>query len=154
MASGDERRAIGRRNEEQRRAIGRQNEADRRAIGKQNEAERRGTEVVDEVNSLVRPTATKKTLRPIPAIGPVPAKRGTGTYKPPSSTGTGGGIASPVTEKTKVVSGQTVPDREYWPAGLTSSDGLFVLPAIKTQNMTDDNGAEVVFQFANPVASV
>ncbi|GLK88324.1 hypothetical protein [Pseudomonas turukhanskensis] len=153
MALGDARRASGRANEANRRAIGTTNESERRAIGRQNEADRRGTEVVDEINSLVSPLPTKATLRAVPPVGPTAAKRGTGTYKAPAS-GTGGGIASPVTEKTKVVDGKTVPDRVYYAAGFTSSDGLFILPAIKTQNMADANGADVVFEFADPAGTV
>ncbi len=153
MALGDERRAIGRRNESERRAIGTNNESERRAIGRNNEAERRGTETVDEINRLVKPPTTRPTLRPVQPVGADPAKRGTGTYKP-SAASSAGGIASPVTEKTKVVDSKTVPDRDYYAGGFTSSDGLFILPAIKTQNMTDANGAEVVFEFADPAGTV
>lgn len=150
MTLADERRKIGRDMVSERRASNR--EAERRAIQPRNTAERRGTEIAEEVNSLVGPPTTRTPLPSVAPVGPVPAKRGTGTYKAPA-TGTGG-IASPVTEKTKVVDGKTVPDRAYYAGGFTSSDGLFILPAIKTQNMTDANGAEVVFEFADPAGTV
>jgi len=50
--------------------------------------------------------------------------------------------------------GKTVPKREYWPGGLTSSDGLFIFPAIKTLNMTDANSAKVQFQLADPNGTI
>ena len=154
MALGDERRAIGRANAAERQAIGYNNAADRRAIQDRNTAERRGSSVQDDINSLIRPEKQSAQLRTVEPRGSLPATRGSAPYVAPKTSSGAGGIASPVTEKTKVVSGQTVPDREYWPTGLTSSDGLFVLPAIKTQNMADANGADVVFQFANPAGTV
>lgn len=152
MALGDERRATGQAIVNERRSYN--DPAERRAIQTRNTAERRGSSIQDDLNSLVRPEKQAAQLRTVEPRGSLPATRGSAPYVAPKTSSAAGGIASPVTEKTKIVSGQTVPDREYWPAGLTSSDGLFVLPAIKTQNMTDANGAEVVFQFANPVATV
>ena len=92
-------------------------------------------------------------LEAVAPRGALPAKRGVGTPRAAESVG-GGGVASPFTEKTKVVGGKTVPDREYWPQGHLSSDGLFVWPAWKRVNMTDANGDDVVFDFADPQGTV
>lgn len=59
-----------------------------------------------------------------------------------SATGTGG-IASPLTET-------AFTDREYWTGGYTTTDGLFVLPAIKKLSVKDANEAPVVVYFAEP----
>lgn len=153
MALGDARRASGKAMEAARRAIGTSNEAERRGIGAAMEASRRGT-TVDDINAVVAPPRVNKALPEVQARGGVPAASGTGEFKPRPATNTGGGIASPLTEKTRSVDGKTVPDREYYAGGLTSSDGLFILPAIKTTNMTDANGAAVQFQYADPNGTV
>lgn len=137
-----QRRASGAAMESSRRASGRAMEQSRRAGGARMEAERRGSDIADDMQRLGAPERQPRRLGVVPVAGSVPAARGRGTYKP-SSTGTGGGIASPLTESAASA-------REYWPSGLTSSDGLFVLPAIKKLVMTDVNGAEVVIQLANP----
>ena len=148
MATNEQiRRAIGANNEAARRSIGSGNEAARRNIGRSNIAERTG--LVDDLNRLVNSGAATKTLRTIEPRGPRPAAVGVSTYTPPA-TGTGGGIASPLTEKTKVVDGKAVPDREYWPGGYLTTDGMLVMLAPKTVNMTDADGASVVFNYANP----
>lgn len=49
---------------------------------------------------------------------------------------------------------KVVPDRDYYAGGFTSSDGLFILPAISVQRMTDASGADVQFIFANPQGTV
>jgi hypothetical protein len=80
----------------------------------------------------------------------VPASRGTGTYKAPTSSGgTGAGIASPLTETSYTA-------REYWPEQtLLSSDGLlsFKVKPIKKIVQTDASTTpqEVVQLFAEPV---
>jgi hypothetical protein len=143
MALGDSRRASGAANEAARRAIGTNNEAARRAIDARMQAERRGESVADDLNRLVRTQPARKTLRPVQPVGAIPAASSRADYKPPAAS-TGGGIASPVTEPDFSV-------REYWPSGLVSSDGLFVLPAIKKVVAADANGAEVIFEYASPV---
>jgi hypothetical protein len=40
--------------------------------------------------------------------------------------------------------------REYWPDGLVSPDGLFVLPALKKIVWRDANDVEQIFLPANP----
>lgn len=137
------RRASGRAMENNRRNIGRDNENSRRAGGQAMIEQRTGKAVAADINRLTSPQKTRKTLKPVQAVGALPASQGRGVYKPPAATGTGG-IASPLTE----------PDysaREWWPNGLLSSDGLFVLPAAKRIVMTDANGAEVIFDYAEPV---
>ena len=154
MALGDERRASGRANAANRQAIGYNNAAERRAIQTNNTNERRGSSIQDDLNSLIRPEKQAAQLRDVEPRGSLPVQRGSAPYVAPKSSAAGGGIASPVTEKTKVVDGKTVPDRVYYAAGFTSSDGLFILPAIKTQNMADATGADVVFEFADPAGTV
>lgn len=140
MALGDERRASG-------RAM----EANRRAIDGAMRAARQSTFKRD-LNALESGTTARRSgaLRSVEPRGGVPSSTARVDYTPPANTGGGGGIASPLTEKTKVVAGKTVPDNELWPAGYPSSDGLFVLPAWKTVKLTDANGAEVIFEYANP----
>lgn len=140
----EQRRAIGEGMERSRRDIGRNNEASRRAIGKSITEERTGRAVADDINRLTKPPAQRRTLRPVEPVGSLPPSRGRGVYKAPAATGTGG-IASPVTE----VSAAT---RTYWPGGWPSNDGLLVLPAIRHVQMQDANGAEVVFDYADPSA--
>ena len=94
----------------------------------------------------------KGDLEALEPRGALPARRGLG--EPRKAEASAAGVASPFTEKTKVVDGKTVPDREYWPQGHLSSDGLFVWPAWKRVNMSDANGDDVVFDFANPQGTV
>lgn len=118
-------------------------QASRNAAGQAMIEQRTGKAVAADINRLTRPQRSRKTLSPVPPVGALPASRGRGVYKPPAATGTGG-IASPLTE----------PDysaREWWPNGHLSSDGLFVLPAAKRVVMTDANGAEVIFDYAELV---
>lgn len=144
MALGDERRAIGRANEAARRQLGRDNERNRRAIGTAMETERRGSDIVSDLQALSGPQRTRRTLSPVAPVGALPAQRGRGTYTPPA---TGGGcIASPLNEA-------DISAREYWPAGLPSSDGLFMMPAIRTLSLVDASGASVVVQLADPGAA-
>jgi len=59
------------------------------------------------------------------------------------SVGGTGGIASPLTEESFAA-------REFWDGGYTTTDGLFVLPAIKKMVVNDANDAEVIINFAEP----
>ena len=139
--------------QQQRQAIGAAMESNRRAGGHAMIERRTGRAVADDINSLAESRPQRKTLRPIAPVGALPPTRGRGVYKAPPA-GAGGGIASPLTEKLIGSGGKLVPDREYWPAGMTSSDGLFVLPAIKTLNLTDANGAEVQIMLGNPEGTI
>lgn len=123
-------------------------QASRQETGRSVAEHRTGRAVVDDINRLTNTQAPRKTLRPVVPLGSLPASRGRGQYKPPAASS--GGIASPLVENTVLVNGVSVADRTYWASGLVSSDGLFVLPAIKTLNLTDANGAAVQVQLAAP----
>lgn len=129
-------------NEELRRASGRAMEESRRAGGQAMIAQRTGKAVAADINVLTKPQQARKSLKPISPVGALPASRGRGEYTPPAVS-TGGGIASPLTEASYAA-------REWWGGGLPSSDGLFILPAAKRVVMTDANGAEVIFDYAEP----
>ena len=144
MALGDARRAGGDAIEKARRGGGDAMEKARRDAGKQMEATRRGEAVAEDINSLLRPQRKARALPKVPPVGALPSQRSSADYKAPAATGTAG-IASPVTE----------PDasaRTYWPGGWPSNDGLLVLPAIRQVQMQDANGAEVIFDYADPSA--
>lgn len=142
----ERRRAIGERIVETRREIAERLPANRRAIGEAIVARRRGTAVVEDINSLVQPVRARRTLRTVAPVGALPTTRGRAYYVPPAVVpgAGGGGIASPVVE-------QSYAAREYWPNGWPSNDGLLLLPAWKRVVMTDANGAEVIFDYAEPV---
>lgn len=139
MALGDERRASG-------RAM----EANRRAIDGAMRAARQSTFKRD-LNALESGATARRTgaLRSVEPRGGVPSSTARVDYTPPASTGGGGGIASPLTEASYAA-------REYWPVEvLTSSDGLltFRVKPIKKIVQADASSAEVVQQFAQPVAT-
>lgn len=145
MALGDERRASGAANEAARRAIGSNNEASRRAGGSAMEATRRGTTIKDALNALETPRRQSGRLRELERKGTRPTTAGVGNWNPANQPSDGtAGIASPITEPDFAV-------REFWPTGLASSDGLFFLPAVKKVIAQDANGAEVIFEYAQPV---
>lgn len=138
----EQRRAIGEQNEKARRAAGKAMADARRALGDAMITRRTGRTEVDDINAVVTPPRTRRSLPALQPRGGVPAQVGTGNYTAPAATGAG--LASPVTEPNYAL-------REYWPNGLVSSDGLFFLPAIKKVVMEDTNGAEAVFEYAQPV---
>ena len=144
MSNEASRRASGAAMEASRRAGGAAMEASRRAGGAAMEERRRGKQLVDDINSLANPPANRKTLRTVDPVGGVPARRGSGVYQAPATSGTGGGIASPLIE---------VPNsREYHPTVLRpSTDGavFFEVRVAKKVTMTDANGAQVVMEFSN-----
>lgn len=146
MATNEEmRRASGAAMEQARRQNGRNLEQQRRAGGQAMIERRTGQSEASDINALIEPPRQRKTLGVIEPRGGIPSQRGRGTYQEPT-TGQGGGIASPLTEASAAA-------REYWPVGLTSSDGLFMLPAIKKLTLTDANNAEVIVELANPVGT-
>lgn len=129
------------------------NEASRRAGGAAMEERRRGKQVVDDINSLANPPANRKTLRTVDPVGGVSARRGSGVYQAPAAAG--GGIASPLIEKTRAEGGQQVPDRDYYdPVLLPTTDGLAWLKwrSVKTVRMTDANGEDVVMEYGNDLS--
>jgi len=130
-------------------------EAERKATGKRLEAERRGTAVVEDLNRLVQQPAPRRTLRPVAPLGALPQTTGRGNYTPPPTPGPGGGIASPLEEKTKEVGGQQVADgREYHATGqvFETTDGIFgfIVRPLKKTVMVDANGIEHPFGYAMP----
>lgn len=149
MATLEERRrAIGATNEAARRALGRSNEAARRAIGTSMEAQRRGTSVIDDLNNVITPTQQGRVLNTLDSRGSRPAARGVAEYRPPAGgTGTGGGIASPLTEPDAAT-------REYFDQVLLpTTDGLVWVrwKSLKKINMVDANNSPVAFEFKNGV---
>lgn len=105
---------------------------------------RPGMPIHEYLNRSVQPERPPKVLPPIPPKGSLPVRAGVGEWRGGGEAT--GGIAGPLVETDATT-------REYWPQGLRSSDGLFVLPAIKTLNLTDANGAEVVIQLADPMGT-
>lgn len=128
--------------------------AERQAIHDNMVARRTGEAIKENLNALETPRRKSGELARRSAKGGVPATTSAGTPRVQPTGTTSGGIASPLTEKTKNIGTELAPemvaDREYYPAGLPSSDGLLLLPAIKKQTFTDANGAEAVFDFATP----
>lgn len=144
MATIEElRRGIGTTNEANRRNIGKNNEAQRRQIGRDMIERRTGVKQVDDINALVKQPRQQRTMRRQEPRGGLSGAVGTGTYTPPA-TGTGGGIASPLTE---------TPDTRTFHESIIrpSVDGavFFQVRAAKTVTMTDANGAAVIMEFAN-----
>lgn len=154
MTNEDRRRASGAAMEASRRGIGSAMEASRRAGGDAMIERRTGKSVAEDINALVNPSRPRKTLRSIDPVGAMPARRGSGTYQAPA-TSTGGGIASPLVEKTKPVEGKQVPDRDYYdPVLLPTTDGLAWVKwrSVKTVRMTDANGEDVVMEYGNDLS--
>ncbi len=143
-------------NEERRRASGAAMEASRRGSGAAMTARRTGKSVADDIQSLAAPQRQVRPLPRIDPVGPLPAQRGRGTF--PARTGgggVGGGIASPLTEKTRAENGKQVPDRDYYPeALLPTTDGLVWARwrSVKTIRMTDANGETVVMEYGNDLS--
>lgn len=145
--SQDERRAIGSSNEAARRGIGQRMINDRAAIKAGISAARASTFKAD-LNALESSPRKQVTLTKRDAKGTRAATVGTGSYKAPATTGgTGGGIASPLTETSYA-------SREYWGAqSITSVDGLLtfrVLP-IKQLTQADADDVEIKQIYAEPV---
>lgn len=107
---------------------------------------------VEDLNSLQARRRRSGELMTRQRRGLLKGQRRSADYTAPA-TAPGGGIASPLTEKTKSDGqGNQVADRTYYTGGLPSTDGLMILPAIKRAKFTDAQGAEVVMDFAPPVA--
>ena len=143
MSAQDDRRDSGYRMQDSRRAIGDRMINDRAAIKAGISAARASTFKAD-LNALETSPRKQVTLTNREAKGTRAATVGTGIYKAPAAKGTGGGIASPLTETSYAA-------REFHPAQtLWTSDGYFAweVKAPKKIVQTDANGAEVVQQFA------
>ena len=146
--SEQERRAIGTSIESSRRANGQSLEASRRAIGSSIESQRTGTtgrQIVDDLNRLVETSSASRTVLPtLEKRGGISSVKGVGTFNEKNVPKSSGGIASPVSETDYT-------KREYWEDSLMSSDGLFSMPVLKMLEMTDNDGATVIFNFAKPI---
>lgn len=147
MSLESERRAIGSNNEAARRGIGQRMINDRAAIKAGISAARASTFKAD-LNALESSPRKQVTLTKRDAKGTRAATVGTGSYKAPATTGgTGGGIASPLTETSYA-------SREYWgPQSIPSVDGLLtfrVLP-IKQLTQADADDVEIKQIYAEPV---
>lgn len=119
---------------------------DRRNLGAVLEQQRRGTTLKQDLNALETAPRRNQTLTRRQATGGRPETRGVGTWDVNRAKTTGGGgIASPLTEPSFAA-------REYWESGWPSSDGLFILPAIKTLKLQDADEAEVIINLADPEA--
>lgn len=147
MSAQDERRAIGTRNEAQRRGIGTRMINDRKAIRAGIEAARASTFKAD-LNALESSPRKQVTLTKRDAKGTRAATVGTGSYKAPATTvGTGGGIASPLTEG-------SASTREYFDQQLLpTTDGMVWIRwrSVKKITMADANDAEVILEFKNGI---
>lgn len=132
--------------EEQRRANGDRLTAERQATGRRIEHERSSRQVVADLNQLQQAARPRRTLRTVPVVGSLPASRGRATYVPPASRGTGGGIASPLTETAYA-------DRTRWPdASVMTVDGMltFRIAPIRQVSQLDADDQPVQQIFANP----
>lgn len=96
-----------------------------------------------DLNSLETSRRRTQELNTLERKGLRPVTRGRGVWKEPPAANTGGGMAGPLTEPSFAA-------REYWPDGLVSPDGLFVLPALKKIVWRDANDVEQIFLPANP----
>lgn len=136
--------------------------------GKLTSREQRLTDrLITGLQALAEPERQAPKLSRAEPRGAIPSGRGyaESNYQPGTATSTGGGIASPLIEgeapppapaenPTQNMTAEPDLDRMYWPQGLKSSDGLFVLPAIKELVMRDASGAKVVFLLADPSPEV
>lgn len=143
MSLESERRANGAALEASRRAGGAAMEASRRAGGAALVAQRRGEQLQRDINSLGVRRVSQRTLRQVQPRGGIPGGMSTAFWsdnaRAPSA---GGGIAGPLVEP-------DAKQRAWWPNGYATTDGLLVLPAIKTLKLQDANGEPVEVQLAD-----
>lgn len=132
--------------QEERQAIGQRLVAERKAIAAGISASRASTFKRD-LNALESSPRRTVQLSQREARGTRPPTVGRGNYvAPPKTGGTGGGIASPLTE-------QSYAEREWYMAKtLKSSDGLltFQVQAIKQVRTTDADDVEVIMIYKEP----
>lgn len=107
-------------------------------------------EIVSAINALLKPRQ-RKTLSAVEPRGALRGKRASVLYKAKST----GGIASPLTERTRVEDGKSVPDRDYYTSAefvTSSTDGMlsFVIKPIRTSRFVDANGALEEREHAQP----
>ena len=118
--------------------------AEERAVTRRSVSESRASSVQRDLNSLETQRRQIRELVTLERKGARVATKGRGTFKQTAiAGGTGGGVAWPLTEQTRVVDGQTVPDREYYAdLVLVTSDGFFTfeVPPFKSTKWTDADG--------------
>ncbi|MCY1276506.1 hypothetical protein D9M68_364060 [compost metagenome] len=135
MAAGDSRRASGTAMESSRRAS--------------------GADIVNDLRALQYQNTQERKLRALNPRGALAGQRGRADWAPPATAGAGGGgIASPLEERVKIVDGKLVPDRTYYDAqALTTSDGVFthIMRPIRRTVFTDASDSEEVRNWANPL---
>lgn len=119
--------------------------ADERAATRSGVAASRASTFKRDLNSLETARRQTQVLNTLERKGQRVATRGRGVWKEPAKTGTGGGIAGPLVEP-------DAQQRAWWPNGYASTDGLLVLPAIKTLKLQDANGEPVEIQLADMAA--
>lgn len=116
--------------------------ADERAATRSGVAASRASTFKRDLNSLETARRQTQVLNTLERKGQRVATRGRGVWKEPAKTGTGGGIAGPLVEP-------DAQQRAWWPNGYATTDGLLVLPAIKTLKLQDANGEPVEIQLAD-----
>lgn len=99
--------------------------------------------MLDDLNRLIRKPPADKRLATASTPTPIRSKAG---LERVIVAGVGGSIASPLTEAS--VAARTYHENVY----VTTSDGLFAWPAVKSITLTDGGGSEVIINFANPAA--
>lgn len=126
--------------------------AEERAATRSGVASSRASTFKRDLNSLETARRQTQVLNTLERKGLRAATRGRGVWKEPAKTGAGG-IASPLTEKTKVDGTAAVPDRDYYgTVVVATSDGIFTMEIkpIKTLRLADADGADVVVNLAEP----
>lgn len=117
--------------------------ADERKAIQRSVSESRASSVQRDLNSLASQRRQIRELVALERKGARPATTGKGYFKQTPKSAAGGGMAGPLTEPSFAA-------REYWPDGLVTPDGLFVLPAPKKIVWRDANDVEQIFLPANP----
>ena len=102
-----------------------------------------GSQIVGDIGRLVGKQRARKTLRAIDPRGALAARRGLVPWIDSRPTGNGVGVAWPLTE-------EDYGQREYYPEGQLSSDGIFVIPAVKKIVFTDADGNSGSVHLAEP----
>lgn len=110
-------------------------------------AQRLAEGLARNLSEIIDRPPTPPTLRREEPRGGIPSARGyaQSNYQPGSTTGPGGGIASPLEE----ISYST---RLYHTNGIPSTDGLFIYPLLSRLQLEDANGDPVEIYLAGASA--
>tara|TARA_Y100001001_G_scaffold164802_1_gene199009 strand:+ start:2976 stop:3404 length:429 start_codon:yes stop_codon:yes gene_type:complete len=103
--------------------------------------------LIRDLSQIITRQTEPPTLRREEPRGGIPSARGYAqyNYQPGSSTGPGGGIASPLEEV-------SYSNRLYHTNGIPSTDGLFIYPLLSRLQLEDANGDPVEIYFAGASA--